>query len=103
MKQMTQLGKMFTYIALMFVRGKVLVLDEMCDGAQTLVKELERLNVIQLLPLGERFVIGMSENGLKLINRYFAACADELSAGHFGKYTWNKRTKYHQAIMARIA
>lgn len=34
---------------------------------------------------------------------YFAACADELRDGHFGKFTWNKRTKFHQAILARLA
>ena len=35
--------------------------------------------------------------------RYLKACADELTNARFGKMKWDKRSKFHKALMERIA
>lgn len=50
-----------------------------------------------------RCSIGITKYGGEVVKRYLQKYADELRDGHFGKFAWSKRTKFHKAIMDRIA
>lgn len=103
MKQMSNLGRMFVYCSLIYIKGnKLLILDELSESAQKLVIELDKYNAVQLQSLGDRFVISMGGKGLELMDRYLIACADELRAGHFGKMHWDKYSKFHRDILKHI-
>lgn len=111
--QMTQLGKMFTYIALRQLRWYEAPVDctdydaslvhenELSETAYGLVKELLKMFVIRKTPDGEMYEV--TKSGGKLVAKYFAACADELRDGHFGTMKWDKGSEFHKALMARIA
>ena len=106
MNNMSQLGQMFTYIALRHLqfatnpkKYKLLHISEL-KGAATLVAELGKRGVVHINMDGS---IRINRKGGKLVDRYFAVCADMLHAGHFGNFTWSKRSKFHKALMQRIA
>lgn len=123
---LSQLGKMFVYLALLDLRAYVEFGNrkvaaeleyDMSHGAKQIAGKLIELGVIDVF-FGAKPVDGaedvdegavdltgylVSAKGAKLVAKYFAACADELRAGHFGKMKWDKRTKFHKALMARIA
>lgn len=114
-KKMTQLGKMFTYIALRRIRyvanskrenalgTQATCYDDMTDSAKALVDELLKLGVVKLLHRNNKHFVSAYGEGIKLEDRYLRACADELRSGHFGKMKWDKRSKFHKELMAHIA
>lgn len=106
---MTQLGRMFVYIALKQIRGYKVCSDDLSIGAGVLFMKLYDLGVAKFENDGSVDGVGgnnmcvLTTKGEELLPRYLAACADELRDGHFGKMKWDKRTKFHKAILARIA
>ena len=109
-KKMTQLGKMFTYIALIQIRHHAnkkqkvaMEYDAGTTGSKKLVDELVKLGVVKIVEFNGDKLVCISKDGGKLVARYFAACADELARGRFGKMKWDKRSKFHKELMARIA
>ncbi len=106
MKNMTQVGKMFVYIALRQLqafssaKGELLNTTELNASSAELVRELMKLGVVNTCFGGK---IAVTTKGAPLVARYFAACADELRSGKLGKFAWSKRTKFHKAVLARIA
>jgi len=119
---MTQLGKMFVYIALLQLQDSMKCpkwtsadITMWTDGAKKLVDNLVKLGVVKIdvepsdeeVPGGTVRVdwtyASITKKGANLVPRYFAACADDLRAGRFGKFTWSKRTKFHKEVLARIA
>lgn len=106
-KKMTQLGKMFTYIALCQLRHNTNEKQELAWSAK-MSSDAQNILCNQLISLGviNRDAVGMyriTKKGGELVARYFAACADELTRGRFGKMKWDKRSKFHKEVMARIA
>lgn len=108
--QMTQLGKMFVYIALMEMRNKPFELDGCSAGVINLVGKLMELDVVRCPADTPRTQYDadctyyiLTDKGSKLIDRYLKACADELTKARFGKMKWDKRSKFHKALMERIA
>ena len=110
--KMTQLGRMFTYIELARLQYAVahdclgeraVCYSEMNDASKALVDELIKRGVVKLLHRNDKYYAIVENKALRLVDRYFAACADELRDGHFGKFTWSKRSKFHKALMQRIA
>ena len=120
--QMTQLGKMFTYIALLQLKDSIKCpkgasadITQLQDGAKKLVDELVKLGVVKItvepseedVPGGTVMVnwtyASITKKGGVLVARYLKACADELTNARFGKMKWDKRSKFHKALMERIA
>lgn len=103
--QMTQLGKMFVYIALMQLRASTNnkysnVKVEELGNASKLVVKLVDYGVVKPTMDGK---VVLTKKGGELIIRYLKACSDELTNAHFGKMKWDKRSKFHKALMERIA
>ena len=105
MKQMSQLGKMFTYIALRQLQStcsskyKPVTVDQIGSGVPLVVK----LTELGMVHTNMQAQVLITKRGGELVAKYFAAVADELRANHFGKFTWSKRSKFHKALMQRIA
>ena len=105
---LSQLGKMFVYIALCQLRHstnskcELVSYATLMPGAIKLVECLDKMGYVK--PIGEEgqwdFVI--TKAGGELVVRYLATCAEELRRGRFGKMKWDKRSKFHQAILARL-
>lgn len=119
---MSQLGKMFVYIALLQLQDSMKCpksasadITMWTDGAKKLVDHLVKLGVVKIdIEPSEEDVPGgtvrvdwtyasITKKGDDLVQRYFAACSNDLRKGCFGKFTWSKRTKFHKAILARLA
>ena len=122
MKQMTQLGKMFVYVALQELLDTTKGFDKpsaditMCqNGTYELARQLEKLGVVKIsvepseeeVPGGTVTVnwtyVSITEKGAKLVTRYLKVCSDELTKARFGKMKWDKRSKFHKELMSRIA
>lgn len=102
---MSQLGKMFTYIALMQLRAStnnkfsnVKVAD--LGIASSLAVKLVEMGVVRITMKAE---VVVTKKGAALVARYFKACSNELLMARFGKIRWDKRSKFHKELMARIA
>ncbi len=109
--EMTQLGRMFTYIAIQQIAaegvqhiGTYYYYEEGSEGVKQLCKKLYELGVIKFekIASGDHKTL-LTKKGEEVLPRYLAKCADELRAGHFGKRKIDKRTSYYRAIMVRIA
>lgn len=108
--QVSQLGKMFVYIALRELKGKPFDLEDSTIGVINLVGKLIELDVIECPADAPRtqhdadcdYYI-LTDKGRQLLSRYLKACSDELTKAHFGKMKWDKRSKFHKELMARIA
>ena len=99
------LSTMFTYIALrqlqahMAKGAKPFDESELTFSSQVLLYQLGRYGLVG--KHGTSFVI--TKKGAEHVARIFKTFAEELSAGHLGKFEWSKRTKFHKEVMARIA
>jgi len=108
-QKMTQLGRMFTYIALNELQGNpinsIFSDADWSEGAQKLLAKLIELGVVEdkLDDDGIFNHLLITYKGKDLINRYFKACSEELTKARFGKMKWDKRSKFHKELMARIA
>jgi hypothetical protein len=107
----SQLGKMFIYIALMEMKGKPYNLDGASRNVSNIVGKLDsELDVIRCPGDNPRNQYDadidyyvLTDKGRNLLPRYLKACSDELKAGHFGKLKWDKRSKFHKELLARLA
>lgn len=107
---MSQLGKMFVYIALMELKNRAVYMDgELSTAAGMLAMKLCDIGVVtyesdgSVDGLGGNNIFVLTEKGKQLLPRYLAACADELRTARFGKMKWDKRSKFHKALMERLA
>lgn len=105
--QVTQLGKMFVYIALMQLRHATnekfdlaWSVNMSADAQNNLCEPLMQMGLVNRNAYGEYTI---TAKGGKLVARYLKACSDELTKAHFGKMKWDKRSKFHKELMARIA
>ena len=111
MKQMTQLGKMFTYIELARLQYAVthdclgeraVCYSEMNDASKALVDELVKRGAVKLIHRYDKYFAIINNDHLPIVDRYFAACADELRTGCFGKMKWDRQSKFHKALLDRL-
>ena len=105
------IARTFIYIALMQLKlASKGIIDAAVEMPESLHKVCAWLFTNEYIKLESHEKLGetkifarISGKGGKLVARYFAACADELARGRFGKMKWDKRSKFHKAVMARIA